>query len=227
VGILNNSNGWANIVLSDNSTGWVSAQYLGEKKATDDAIGTIYGDSVNVRSGAGTNYDIITRLYYGDTVSILSSSNGWYNVKLSDGTTGWVIERYVTKGTRALDTSSRVLASARRYLGVSYVYGGSSPSGFDCSGFVQYVFNQCGISLLRVAADQATQGVKVSMSDLQRGDLVFFDTDGGHNYINHVGIYIGNGEFIHASSGSGKVIISDLYSGYYSNAYMTARRVIR
>lgn len=229
VGILTNSNGWANVVLSDDTTGWVNAQYIGEKKDTEDnTVGTVYGDSVNVRSGAGTDYDIISRLYYGDSVSILSSSNGWYKVKLSDGTIGWVIERYVATGTsRALDTSARVLANARRYLGVPYIYGGSSPSGFDCSGFVQYVFNQTGISLPRVAADQATQGVKVSMSELQRGDLVFFDTDGGHNYINHVGIYIGNGQFIHASSGSGKVVITDLYSSYYQNAYMTARRVVR
>jgi N-acetylmuramoyl-L-alanine amidase len=109
------------------------------------------------------------------------------------------------------------------------VYGGSSPSGFDCSGYVQYVFKQFGINLERVAADQAGQGTKVSKANLKPGDVVFFDTNGKNNYINHVGIYIGNGNFIHASSGSSKrkVVISDLSEGFYADAYMTARRFLK
>ncbi len=130
------------------------------------------------------------------------------------------------------DTSTfgqKLVAKAKKYLGVKYVYGGSSPSGFDCSGFTKYVYDSMGVNLERVAADQAQHGTKVSKANLKPGDLVFFDTNGGHNYINHAGIYIGNGQFIHASSGrsSHKVVISDLSEGFYQNAYMTARRMVK
>ena len=104
-----------------------------------------------------------------------------------------------------------------------------SPKGFDCSGFVKYVFDHFGIILNRVSANQAKQGTAVKKADLRVGDLVFFDTDGGHNEINHVGIYIGGGKFIQASSASGSsgVVISDIAEGFYSSAYMSARRVIK
>jgi N-acetylmuramoyl-L-alanine amidase len=83
--------------------------------------------------------------------------------------------------------------------------------------------------LERVAADQAKQGTKVSRANLKAGDLVFYDTNGGKNYVNHVGIYIGDGMFIHASSGSNahKVVISNLGEGFYSNAYMSAKRFLK
>ena len=102
-----------------------------------------------------------------------------------------------------------------------------SLGGFDCSGFVKYVYNNLGLSVERVAADQAKQGKYVSQANLRVGDLVFFDTDGGRNYINHVGIYLGNGQFIHASSGSGRVMISSLWENFYANSYMTARTFTR
>lgn len=103
--------------------------------------------------------------------------------------------------------AQEIIDYAKKFLGVKYVYGGSSPKGFDCSGFTSYVFDQYGINLERVAANQAGQGKKISKSDLKAGDLVFFDTNGGHNNIGHVGIYIGDGKFIHASSGDRKSVV--------------------
>lgn len=119
-----------------------------------------------------------------------------------------------------------ILGYARSALGVRYVPGGSSLSGFDCSGFTSYVFSKYGVSLPHSAAGQSAYGSPVSRSSLQAGDLVFFDTNGGHNNITHVGIYIGGGNFIDASSARPHAVTVDsLNSAYYSSRYMTARRV--
>jgi cell wall-associated NlpC family hydrolase len=109
---------------------------------------------------------------------------------------------------------------AMQYLGVPYVYGGSSPSGFDCSGFVMYVYAQLGVSLPHYTGAQWGYGVPVSRSDLQPGDLVFFDGLG------HVGIYIGGGQFIHAPETGDVVKISSLDEGWYASTYDGARRII-
>jgi len=222
--------GSGNTEVTDNSSNTKTVAALVE--------GVITGDNVNVRKGPGTNNEAVTQMYYGDKVEILGKSDEWYNIKTKDGVIGWVYGTYVSTGstlasrgeTSDANSSKRtqIVSYAKELLGVRYVYGGTTRSGFDCSGFVWHVFNHFGIKLNRVAADQAKQGTKISKSELQPGDLVFFDTNGGKNYINHVGIYIGNGSFIHASSGSKakKVVISDLNSGFYNQCYMTARKIL-
>lgn len=134
----------------------------------------------------------------------------------------------VSRGTTTRDTSNgeKIVNYAKNFEGVRYVWGGNTSNGFDCSGFVKYVYSNFGIELNRVAADQAKQGTFIEKDNLSYGDLVFFDTNGGKNYINHVGIYIGNGLFIHASSSSGRVIISEIADGFYAKAFMTARTII-
>ncbi len=119
--------------------------------------------------------------------------------------------------------ASAVIATAKIYMGVPYVWGGVSPSGFDCSGFTQFVLKKNGISIPRVTSDQYGAGVAVSKSNLRVGDLVFFTTyKAGPS---HVGFYMGNGKFIHSSSSKG-VTISNLDSSYYSSRYIGARRVL-
>jgi len=112
-----------------------------------------------------------------------------------------------------------VVAVAMQYLGVPYVWAGASPSGFDCSGLVQYVFAQAGVSLPHNAAAQYGYGVPVSRDALQMGDLVFFDGLG------HNGIYIGGGQFIHAPHTGDVVKISSLYDSWYAATYVGARRI--
>ena len=121
----------------------------------------------------------------------------------------------------ASGNGSSVVATANQYIGSRYVYGGTSPSGFDCSGFTSYVYKQYGVSLNRTAAGQYSNGVAVSKSQLQPGDLVMFGKSG----INHVGIYIGGGRMVHAANASRGVTTDTINSGYYGNNYVGARRV--
>ena len=121
--------------------------------------------------------------------------------------------------------SQQIVNHAKKFLGVRYVWGGSSTKGFDCSGFTKHVFKNFGVTLNRVSASQAKQGTYIKKANLLPGDLVFFDTNGGLNKINHVGIYIGNGRFIHSSSSHSGVVTSSLSDGFYAKTYMTARRV--
>ncbi len=121
-----------------------------------------------------------------------------------------------------IDGNRRLIAIALQYMGVPYVYGGSSPSGFDCSGFVQYVYRQCGIELPRTADIQAEVGTPVTREELQPGDLVFFAGD--YVNISHVGIYLHDDEFVHASTTYG-IAIDSLDRDYRRDHYMGARRI--
>jgi len=120
--------------------------------------------------------------------------------------------------------AKEVLDEAAKYLGIPYVYGGTTPAGFDCSGFVQYVFKNCGITLTRVSRDQyAKNGTRVEKSQLQPGDLVFFGTNGN---VSHVGIYVGNGQMIHSPSTGKSIMYTSIESDYYVKRYIGAKRVI-
>lgn len=121
-------------------------------------------------------------------------------------------------------TGSQILAEAQKYLGTPYVYGGASPSGFDCSGFVYYVLKQLGYSPYRTPADQYKMGTSVSKSELKPGDIVFFAGTYASG-ISHVGIYAGNGQFIHSPNSRSTVSYSSLSSGYWSDHYYGARRM--
>jgi cell wall-associated NlpC family hydrolase len=126
------------------------------------------------------------------------------------------------------DQTLKVLESAYSYLGTPYRYGGTTPHGFDCSGFVRQVFSENGISLGRSSRDQALDGKKVSLSDLKPGDLIFFNMNRRNRLlIDHVGLYVGNGQFIHAASRhSGEIKIEDLDTERYLHKIVQTRRVL-
>ena len=211
--------------------------------------------TVNVRQEANTSSTIVTTVALNTEVQVYSEENGWSKVKVNN-VEGYISSSLLSNSkqetSRSQSTSRRtsstktttkatsqataqttnvpasgngssIVATAKQYLGYKYTYGGSSPStGFDCSGFTSYVFKQHGISLNRTAAAQYSNGVAVSRANLQPGDLVMFGKSG----INHVAIYIGGGQIIHAPTPSTGVRIDSLSTGYYNNNYVGARRVL-
>lgn len=119
--------------------------------------------------------------------------------------------------------ASVIIATSKEYIGVKYVFGGTTPSGFDCSGFVQYVFAKNGVSLPRVSRDQFQVGTSISFSNLIPGDLVFFSL-AKNGVVDHDGIYVGNGQFINASSSKGVTIYT--LGSYWQSSFVGAKRVL-
>lgn len=195
-------------------------------ESMDDTSATVVS-AVHFRTGPDTSYTSRQVLSAGTSVTITGKTEKWYRVSYN-GDEGYIFKTYLTTGSYSADTSSeaaRIIAEAKSHLGTPYVYGGSSPSGFDCSGFVYYVFRQCGYSVTRTATTQNRDGYYVSRSDLQPGDIIIF-YNGSISGIGHSGIYIGDGQFIHASSGGGRVMISSLSESYYNARFYSARRIV-
>lgn len=212
-------------------------------------IKTLFVNSttVNLRKEANTSAEIVTTLPVNTAVDVLEESNGWSKVRVS-GKEGYISSSLLSETkqetSRSIETSrkvadaqstqntsvsssgdtSSVVSKAKSYIGSSYVYGGSSPSGFDCSGFTSYVYKQFGVNLSRTAAGQYNNGTSIDRGSLQAGDLVMFGSSASN--INHVGIYIGGGQIVHAANKSRGVTIDTINSGYYNNNYVGARRVM-
>lgn len=144
--------------------------------------------------------------------------------KTASSSTKITASRGSSAATVSAEKAQEIIEYGKQFMGVKYVFGGASPSGFDCSGFTMYVYNKFGISLPHSAKAQAGIGVAVSKSELIPGDLVFFETY--KPGISHVGIYIGNGNFLEASSSRG-IAITKLSSSYYKNRYMGATRILK
>ncbi len=135
------------------------------------------------------------------------------------------VARFFADADERIDSQAEaIIEAAKGYLGVPYRWGGTSSDGFDCSGFIQHLFARAGFSVPRQAKNQIRVGEEVADDALMPGDLVFFSTYA--RGASHVGIYLGGGEFIHASSGTGEVTITPLSKRYYQNRYVGARRVL-
>jgi cell wall-associated NlpC family hydrolase len=122
----------------------------------------------------------------------------------------------------------QLLEDAKYFKGGKYVWGGTTPQGFDCSGYVQYLYKKHHINLPRTALAQANRGSSVTKNNLEKGDLLFFLTDKKRGIpVTHVGIYLGDGKFIHAASKKKGIIISPIDHGYYAKKFVSAKRVLQ
>lgn len=185
--------------------------------------GIVTGNGVRMRGGPGTSYATIGYYDKGIKLAVTGKTGSWYAVSYN-GLSGYMSVDYVRLSSSGSE-AEKIIATAKEYLGTPYVYGGASPKGFDCSGFIYYLFGQYGYSLHRGATSQYNNdGVYIEKSQLIPGDLVFFS--GGGDPISHVGMYIGDGQFIHSSSGKGYVVITALDSSYYLEHYAGAKRIL-
>lgn len=223
--VSTSSDGCWHQVTYQGMTGYVSGDYL--TVVQEKVYGQVIADSLNIRTGPGTEYAVSGSLSKGAVVEVLDTIGGlggWYKTA-----NGYVSTDYITLVDASVATASTKGAAiaqyAKQFLGSPYVYGGSSPSGFDCSGFVSYVCKQNGFTVNRTASAQMSNGTAVSKAQLQPGDLVFFNSGNSSKLATHVGIYLGGGQFIHSSTPSTGVIISDINSSYYSNSFVGARRL--
>lgn len=231
VTLLSVEGDWCKVTVGE-KTGYVSADYVAvDGISVADPRGVVTGDCVNVRSKPNTDSSVLCKVYAGNIVDLVALKDNWYAISYN-GVSGYISADYVRPYTSASSSAigDQVVDLALKYLGTPYVYGGASPKGFDCSGFTMYIFKQFGYNLPHSATSQwYSAGVNVERSDLQPGDLVLFCDPSRSNgkACSHVGIYIGNGEFVHASSGSsGKYIrISSLSEGYYNTYYKGAKRL--
>jgi len=233
--------------------GYVSTEFLKDILAAENfsATGVLQGDSVFIRTGPSTSDATITTYSTGKTMSVIGVNNGWYKVKV-DGHTGYVRSDFMDitggysnnggsnssgggsnsngSGARATvapsETGNELVDFALGYIGYNYKYGGKSPStGFDCSGFVSYVYSNFGVSLTRSSSGQyKNDGVEVSKDELAPGDLLFF-SNSSTNGVGHVGIYMGDNEFVHSSTTNVGVVVSRLDSTYYIRHWIGAKRI--
>lgn len=201
-----------------------------------------------VRYGAYNSSTVIGCLEEGTVVKVLGTKNQFYKIDCYD-MNGYIAKSQVAvneageyyvkavAGSRettylptysaqeSVELKSFIVQESQKYIGVPYVYGGTSPRGFDCSGFTQYVYKKAGISLNRNACAQLSNGVIIAKEDLQPGDLVIFSNTGGGGFASHIGLYLGNGKLIHSGASRG-ICIVDLDSSYFAKYYQCARRVI-
>ena len=212
----------------------------------------INGSSVYIRNEPSTDASIVISLIRNTDVTVTGENGDWYKVKYGDFE-GYIFKELLsdeqteqtnrhmpleettnlqenieqTSNGNESSLGQEIVEYAKQYLGYPYVYGGAGSSSFDCSGFTMYVYKNFGYSLSHSARAQSKMGTYVEKENLQPGDLVFFLDYETMDDIGHCGIYIGDGNFIHASSGTGYCVkISTLLSGSYDRRYATARRLI-
>ena len=185
------------------------------------------GTKLNIQGTKGSFYkvDCFDMVGYIPKTQVRVTENGEYFVQCAeDSEDTTYLPGYTMQQTLTLRHA--VLDEAKKYIGVRYSSGGTTPRGFDCSGYTQYVFAQIGINILRHERAQMENSIIIPKEEMQCGDLVIFSNTGDNGgFASHVGIYIGNNQVIHASSSKG-ITISDLDSYYYAKHYQCSRRIL-
>lgn len=212
--VLDRESSWYKVRFPKGTEAWVRRDFLAPTSAPQYAKRSTTKKATLVASNSGKAKSKSSK---SKLVAAKTSSSSQASRNRRNSSSGKPLA-YASNGNGGL------LDRAQSFLGVRYRYGAASRSATDCSGFTTQVFKSQGVKLPRTAAQQSTKGQKVSKGELKPGDLVFFNTRGSR--VSHVGIYKGNGKFIHASSGKGRVMESSLNEGYYQRRFAGARRVI-
>jgi gamma-D-glutamyl-L-lysine dipeptidyl-peptidase len=219
--------GWAQVRMQDGYEGWVAPGTLLKPAPTGAQMGRTQNLFCHIYRVQDTSpYPPLLTLPLGVPLQVLSEppeqNRRWVEVRLLDGTTGWIHRGDIDTAPQPL-TLDEVLALAQRYVGLPYTWGGSSSFGFDCSGLVQSLYGLMGIQFPRNARDQAQVPgmVPCSLDELVRGDFIFFENKAKR--IVHVGLYLGEGQFLHANASAGNpiVLISDLEDPKWKTLYPT------
>ena len=189
----------------------------------------VNANSLNIRSLPTTDSEKLGELTRQNKVVYLENIAGWARIETAAGIIGYVKPEYLVDNLAAVSRGNdekveRLLQISKTFLGVPYVHGGYSMKGTDCSGFVKMAFAKVGITTPRSSSAYGSAGVRITRDNLRPGDVVTFDIR-NNGTIGHVGIYLGNDQFIHASSTKGKVVIARFST--YNEKYMGARRFIR
>lgn len=243
-------------VSYNNCTGYADAEAITllKRNETFACYGVVDTEELSVYASAediDENTEAVAALSGGKRIEVTAFAHGWFAVKsgeiegyVSGDSLDLTLEKeapkpkVVKKQAKAESDSQStpvvtngsggdIASFALQFVGTPYVYGGASPSGFDCSGFTKYVFAQFGVKLPHGATSQLGYGTEVSRDSLQPGDLVFFhSTYATSAAASHCGIYVGNGQFVHSASGGNRgITVSNLSDAYYSRHYLTARRI--
>lgn len=201
--------------------------------------GKVEADNLNIRKTPDMAGEVVGKLPDGANVNIITKTGDWFEISYAGGV-GYVHSDYIISSRRPQkevkiptipqsasgeERAQLVVEYAKEFLGVPYVWGGTSPEGFDCSGLVYYVYGKFDQKLYRVACDMIQNGTAVAFTDMKPGDIVLFWNQERHSEINHVGIYVGEGNFIHAPQTGDVVKITTLESGYYQKTLYAVRRI--
>lgn len=219
----------------------------------DTNCGIVTADALNVRALPNTESAVLGQLPYGSSITFTDKLDNWYVINYN-GSNAYICADYInlTDGIQPSDAQSTVTQNAapvivvspdvpsyensavpgemlvelaKQFIGTPYVYGGMSPQGFDCSGFVKYCYSLMGVEINRVACDQAKNGYEVPYSGIKPGDIICFSSSVGGSYIGHTGIYVGNGYFIHSRNTGSFVEIAPLTTGSYADRIANIRRI--
>lgn len=195
-------------------------------------IGVVASPYANIYRDRSRSGRVFSAAKKGTPVAIVSSHPKWYGVLMANGWTGWLESKHIkltnyllvaSQNPKSYAHATSIISTANGYMGVPYIMGGTNPSrGMDCSAFVQQVFARNGISLPRTARTQARVGSPVPLDQIRPGDRLYFSCK--NSYIDHCGIYIGGGQFIHCSASHGGVAIDSLAKNYYWQNLITVRR---
>jgi SH3-like domain-containing protein len=254
--VIDEASEWYKVATARGTVGWISADYFtvegsgsssGGTQRPDTVVANIVDDGVNLRGGPGTSYGSLGKLGADVQVEVLGREGDWFYVRSPRGTVGWVSAEYAvldvaaghllpeeasteTGGSGGESDNLDAVRIARKYEGAPYLWGGSTPLGFDCSGFTQYVYRQVGVSLPRTANQQYSTryGKRIgSIEDLEPGDLVYFERTTSAEGITHAGIYVGGGKIIAARSERLGVRYVSMYEPFWNSRFVGAIRPYR